>query len=201
MIPASLPAPGREGDRGLVNLVPFWSSPWDVGPLPPPSRARRALCWQASRTHAARPQQRHAPLAPPPTAAAEIPPAPSLSLSCFPPLPVDQALEKYNIEKDIAAFIKKEFDKKYNPTWHCIVGRNFGAPGARNPTGERGPVLGKWRTTNFPWVPPPRPTLPPAPRSAAPSLRPRRGARGIGARAEDRQGTPRRGGSPLPPEN
>ena len=94
-----------------------------------------------------------------------------------------QALEKYNIEKDIAAFIKKEFDKKYryleflrkflffqkcrifspkmvfrnfgflieipafedfdvfwknlcflclfiyffSPTWHCIVGRNFGS--------------------------------------------------------------------------
>lgn len=37
-----------------------------------------------------------------------------------------QALEKYNIEKDIAAYIKKEFDKKYNPTWHCVVGRNFG---------------------------------------------------------------------------
>ena len=32
-----------------------------------------------------------------------------------------------NIFKDIAAFIKKEFDKKYNPTWHCIVGRNFGS--------------------------------------------------------------------------
>ena len=42
-------------------------------------------------------------------------------------LPCSQALEKYNIEKDIAAFIKKEFDKKYNPTWHCIVGRNFGS--------------------------------------------------------------------------
>merc|ERR1712146_607739 len=28
---------------------------------------------------------------------------------------------------DIAAFIKKEFDKKYNPTWHAIVGRNFGS--------------------------------------------------------------------------
>ena len=28
---------------------------------------------------------------------------------------------------DLAAFIKKEFDKKYNPTWHCIVGRNFGS--------------------------------------------------------------------------
>ncbi|CAI5743789.1 unnamed protein product [Peronospora destructor] len=38
-----------------------------------------------------------------------------------------QALEMYNIEKDIAAFLKKEFDKKYNPTWHCIVGRNFGS--------------------------------------------------------------------------
>ncbi len=38
-----------------------------------------------------------------------------------------QALEKYNIEKDVAAYIKKEFDKKYNPTWHCIVGRNFGS--------------------------------------------------------------------------
>ncbi|XP_052766090.1 dynein light chain 2, cytoplasmic-like [Mya arenaria] len=38
-----------------------------------------------------------------------------------------QALEKYNIEKDIAAFVKKEFDKKYNPTWHAIVGRNFGS--------------------------------------------------------------------------
>ena len=36
-------------------------------------------------------------------------------------------MEKYNIEKDIAAYIKKEFDKKYNPTWHAIVGRNFGS--------------------------------------------------------------------------
>ena len=36
-----------------------------------------------------------------------------------------QALEKFNIEKDIAAFIKKEFDKKYNPTWHCIVGKYY----------------------------------------------------------------------------
>jgi len=46
-----------------------------------------------------------------------------MRLCVFPP----QALEKYNIEKDIAAFIKKEFDKKFNPTWHCIVGRNFGS--------------------------------------------------------------------------
>ena len=44
-----------------------------------------------------------------------------------------QALEKYNNGEDfddvadIANFIGKEFDKKYNPTWHCIVGRNFGS--------------------------------------------------------------------------
>ena len=38
-----------------------------------------------------------------------------------------QALDKFNIEKDIAVYIKKEFDKKHNPTWHCIVGRNFGS--------------------------------------------------------------------------
>ncbi|CAG8485255.1 7147_t:CDS:2 [Scutellospora calospora] len=37
------------------------------------------------------------------------------------------ALEKYNIEKDIAAHIKREFDRKYGTTWHCIVGRNFGS--------------------------------------------------------------------------
>ncbi len=29
--------------------------------------------------------------------------------------------------KDIACYIKKEFDRKHNPTWHCIVGRNFGS--------------------------------------------------------------------------
>ncbi|XP_040111533.1 dynein light chain 1, cytoplasmic-like [Oryx dammah] len=37
-----------------------------------------------------------------------------------------QALEKHNIEKDIVAHIKKEFEK-YNPTWQCLVGRNFGS--------------------------------------------------------------------------
>eukprot|EP00977_Amphora_coffeiformis_P015758 scaffold4707_cov164-Amphora_coffeaeformis.AAC.32 len=38
-----------------------------------------------------------------------------------------KALSEYNIEKDVAAYIKKEFDRKYNPTWHVIVGRNFGS--------------------------------------------------------------------------
>eukprot|EP00540_Astrosyne_radiata_P022599 CAMPEP_0116851136 /NCGR_PEP_ID=MMETSP0418-20121206/16542_1 /TAXON_ID=1158023 /ORGANISM="Astrosyne radiata, Strain 13vi08-1A" /LENGTH=137 /DNA_ID=CAMNT_0004483099 /DNA_START=40 /DNA_END=454 /DNA_ORIENTATION=+ len=38
-----------------------------------------------------------------------------------------QAMAKYNIEKDVAAYIKREFDKKHGPTWHVIVGRNFGS--------------------------------------------------------------------------
>ena len=38
-----------------------------------------------------------------------------------------QALEKFNIKNEIAVFIKKEFDKKYQPGWHCIVGREFGS--------------------------------------------------------------------------
>ena len=37
-----------------------------------------------------------------------------------------KAIDSYNIEKDIACYIKKEFDRKHNPT-HCIVGRNFGS--------------------------------------------------------------------------
>merc|ERR1711964_624703 len=70
-----------------------------------------------------------------------------------------QALEKYNIEKDIAAFIKKEFDKKYNPTWHAVVGRNFGSCHARDqalhlllPWSSRDPplqvgLIGSWSLT------------------------------------------------------
>jgi dynein light chain LC8-type len=38
-----------------------------------------------------------------------------------------KAIENYQVEKDVAAAIKKEFDAKYGPTWHCIVGRNFGS--------------------------------------------------------------------------
>ena len=38
-----------------------------------------------------------------------------------------QGLYRYDIEKDIAAYIKKDFDKRYSPYWHCIVGRNFGS--------------------------------------------------------------------------
>ncbi|KRX21454.1 Dynein light chain 1, cytoplasmic, partial [Trichinella nelsoni] len=38
-----------------------------------------------------------------------------------------KAMENCNIEKDIASYIKKEFDKRWSPTWHCVVGRNFGS--------------------------------------------------------------------------
>ena len=37
-----------------------------------------------------------------------------------------EALDHFNVEKDIAAHIKKTFDKDFSPTWHCIVGKNFG---------------------------------------------------------------------------
>ncbi|KAF2017705.1 hypothetical protein BU24DRAFT_420753 [Aaosphaeria arxii CBS 175.79] len=38
-----------------------------------------------------------------------------------------QAMEQFSIEKDIAQYIKKEFDSRKGATWHCIVGRNFGS--------------------------------------------------------------------------
>lgn len=31
------------------------------------------------------------------------------------------------MEKDIAAYIKKDFDARHGPTWHCIVGTKFGS--------------------------------------------------------------------------
>ncbi|XP_054700946.1 dynein light chain 2, cytoplasmic-like [Grus americana] len=37
------------------------------------------------------------------------------------------AIEKYNVEREIAALIKREFEKKYSPTRRCIVGRKFGS--------------------------------------------------------------------------
>jgi len=37
-----------------------------------------------------------------------------------------QGVERFSVEKDVAAFVKKEFDKRHGPTWHCVVGRNFG---------------------------------------------------------------------------
>ena len=38
---------------------------------------------------------------------------------------VNQSLDKFVEEKDIAANIKAYFDKKYAPNWHCVVGKSF----------------------------------------------------------------------------
>nr|CDS16710.1 dynein light chain [Echinococcus granulosus] len=37
------------------------------------------------------------------------------------------AMSEFRIEKDIAIYIKTEFDKMYKPTWHCIVGSSYGS--------------------------------------------------------------------------
>ncbi|VDP92607.1 unnamed protein product [Echinostoma caproni] len=37
-----------------------------------------------------------------------------------------EAMEKFQQNRDVATYIKREFDKKYNETWHCIVGRDYG---------------------------------------------------------------------------
>ncbi|UYV65605.1 hypothetical protein LAZ67_3004827 [Cordylochernes scorpioides] len=38
-----------------------------------------------------------------------------------------QALQLYSTEKLIAESIKQDFDRLYQPTWHCIAGRNWGS--------------------------------------------------------------------------
>ncbi|KAG5452484.1 Dynein light chain [Clonorchis sinensis] len=37
------------------------------------------------------------------------------------------AVQRYSVPKDIAAHLKREFDRKYEPAWHCVVGREFGS--------------------------------------------------------------------------
>ncbi|KAJ8041012.1 Dynein 8 kDa light chain, flagellar outer arm [Holothuria leucospilota] len=39
----------------------------------------------------------------------------------------EDAFKQFTVEKDIAAHIKKEFDRKHGNSWHCIVGRNYGS--------------------------------------------------------------------------
>ena len=38
---------------------------------------------------------------------------------------VNRAIDKSMIEKEIAENIKKFFDEKYSPNWHCVVGKHF----------------------------------------------------------------------------
>ncbi len=37
------------------------------------------------------------------------------------------AMRKYNYEKEIARSVKEHFDRTHMPSWHCVVGKNFGA--------------------------------------------------------------------------
>ncbi|KAL5963479.1 Dynein light chain 2 cytoplasmic [Taenia solium] len=38
----------------------------------------------------------------------------------------EEALKRCATRKDVAAYVKKRFDEKYGPLWHCVVGRDFG---------------------------------------------------------------------------
>ncbi|GAA5952639.1 hypothetical protein JCM3765_002229 [Sporobolomyces pararoseus] len=39
----------------------------------------------------------------------------------------EEAMAQHQVEKDIAAYIKRDFDKRYGPTWHVVVGKSFGS--------------------------------------------------------------------------
>ncbi|KAF6775932.1 hypothetical protein AHF37_05145 [Paragonimus kellicotti] len=38
-----------------------------------------------------------------------------------------EACDKFDSETDVASYIKKKFDQKYNKTWHCVVGQSYGS--------------------------------------------------------------------------
>jgi AAA+ superfamily predicted ATPase len=37
------------------------------------------------------------------------------------------AQEDCATEKEMAHYLKNKFDSTYEPTWHCVIGRNFGS--------------------------------------------------------------------------
>ncbi|CAL8070410.1 unnamed protein product [Calicophoron daubneyi] len=36
------------------------------------------------------------------------------------------AIDRFDDTREIAKYVKKEFDKRFGGTWHCIVGTDFG---------------------------------------------------------------------------
>lgn len=36
------------------------------------------------------------------------------------------ALERFEDNQEVAKYIKREFDRRYGGTWHCVVGKTFG---------------------------------------------------------------------------
>ena len=78
-----------------------------------------------------------------------------------PPPSALQAIDKYTVEKDIAAYVKREFDKRHSPTWHCVVGRNFGARGGGGRSRAR--AQRRWRPPTLLLLPPQARTSPTRP--------------------------------------
>ncbi|KHN81484.1 putative dynein light chain 2, cytoplasmic [Toxocara canis] len=37
------------------------------------------------------------------------------------------AQKHYSFDKDVAAYIKEECERRFGPTWHCVVGKSFGS--------------------------------------------------------------------------
>ncbi|GAA49107.1 dynein light chain 1 cytoplasmic [Clonorchis sinensis] len=38
----------------------------------------------------------------------------------------NEALDTYSEDYEVAAYLRRRFDKLYKPVWHCFVGRSFG---------------------------------------------------------------------------
>lgn len=39
----------------------------------------------------------------------------------------NEALAKFTVEKDIAAHVKRTMDSRFGPSWHAVVGKNYGS--------------------------------------------------------------------------
>ena len=37
------------------------------------------------------------------------------------------AIKKHTVDQEIASYIKQYFDNTYEPTWHCVVGKQYGS--------------------------------------------------------------------------
>ena len=58
-----------------------------------------------------------------------------------------EAMKKHDIEKegqDIAKAIKAEFDEKWQPYWHVVIGKNFGTQCTHETRRYVHFYLGKW---------------------------------------------------------
>ena len=38
---------------------------------------------------------------------------------------INKALDKYTLEREVSEHLKKFFDNKYGPNWHCCIGKHF----------------------------------------------------------------------------